>query len=50
MIKSLAEAKELLKNCNGYIGDAPDYGYITLDGDFTLEELEAIILVEREAT
>lgn len=43
------EAKKVLERCNEYIGEDlnDEYDSVLLDGHFTLQELEAIIVIKR---
>ena len=41
------EAEKIVAACSAYIGDGYQPGEVILDGNFTLEQLEAIIFLER---
>ena len=40
------EAAKILQEADGYIGDGQAFGDITLDGQFSIEELEALFVYE----
>lgn len=44
---NIDEARKMLSECDGWIGEGNEGGEIQIDGIFTLEELEALIMVER---
>ena len=41
----LQQAYAVLQTCSAYMGDGPQKDEIILDGQFTLEQLKALVLV-----